>query len=89
MIKKILDRCIVISSTLLLISNNLIIYSAGYHKTAYASAVLGIVGWIAGWLTGRYLDRKERKYYEENILNPIIEFNQRIRAQGDEDEKEH
>lgn len=89
MIKKILDRCIVISSTLLLISNTLMIYSAGYHKTAYASVVLGVVGWIVGWRIAKYLSRKERKYFEENILNPIIEFNQRIRAQGDEDEKEH
>lgn len=89
MIKKILDRCIVISSTLMLISNTLMIYSAGYHKTAYASAVLGVVGWIVGWRIAKYLSRKEREYYEENILNPIIEFNQRIRAQGDEDEKEH
>ena len=88
MIKKILDRCIVISSTLLLISNTLMIYSAGYHKTAYASAVLGVVGWIAGWRLAKYLNRKEKKYYEENILKPIIEFNQSIR-EGDEDEKEH
>lgn len=86
--KKILDRCIVISSTLLLISNTLIIYSAGYHKTAYASAVLGVVGWIVGWRLAKYLNRKGRKYYEDNILDPIIEFNQRIR-EGDEDEKEH
>ena len=89
MIKKILDRCIVISSTLLLINNTLMIYSAGYHKTAYASVVLGVVGWIVGWRVAKYLSRKEREYYEENILNSIIEFNQRIRAQGDEDEKEH
>ena len=89
MIKKILDRCIVISSTLLLINNTLMIYSAGYHKTAYASVVLGVVGWIVGWRIAKNLSRKEREYYEENILNPIIKFNQRIRVQGDEDEKEH
>lgn len=88
MIKKILDRCIVISSTLLLISNILMIYSAGYHKTAYASAVLGVVGWIVGWRLAKYLNRKKRKYYEDNILKPIIDFNQSIR-EGDEDEKEH
>ena len=88
MIKKILDRCIVISSTLMLISNTLMIYSAGYHKTAYASAVLGIVGWIAGWRVAKYLNRKEQNYYEDNILGPIIEFNQSIR-EGVQDEKEH
>lgn len=82
MIKKILDRCIVISSTLLLINNTLMIYSAGYHKTAYASVVLGVVGWIVGWRIAKYLSRKEREYYEENILNPIIEFNERIKSQG-------
>lgn len=89
MIKKILDRCIVISSTLLLINNTLMIYSAGYHKTAYASVVLGVVGWIVGWRIAKYLSRKEREYYEENILNPIIEFNESIRSKGDSDEKEH
>lgn len=80
MIKKILDKCIVISSTLLLINNTLMIYSAGYHKTAYASVVLGVVGWIVGWRIAKYLSKKEREYYEENILNPIIEFNQSIRG---------
>ena len=82
MIKKILDRCIVISSTLLLINNTLMIYSAGYHKTAYASVVLGVVGWIVGWRVAKYLSRKEREYYEKNILNPIIEFNESIKLQG-------
>ena len=86
---KTFQTCMVMSSVCLFISNTIVIYLSGFYETAYALVVLGIVGWIAGWLTGRYLDRKERKYYEENILNPIIEFNQRIRAQGDEDEKEH
>ena len=86
---KTFQTCMVMSSICLFISNTIVIYLSGFYETAYALVVLGIVGWIAGWLTGRYLDRKERKYYEENILNPIIEFNQRIRAQGDEDEKEH
>ena len=86
---KTFQTCMVMSSIRLFISNTIVIYLSGFYETAYALVVLGIVGWIAGWLTGRYLDRKERKYYEENILNPIIEFNQRIRAQGDEDEKEH
>lgn len=30
----------------------------------------------------------KKNYYEDNILKPIIDFNQSIR-EGDEDEKEH
>lgn len=76
-IKKILDNGQLISTTLLLLNNVILLYLQGYYKLALILVICGILGFLLGSLIAIISNWRERIYYKKNILNPMIEFNRR------------